>query len=438
MKQSIELCLEPTIGSGGITASELGVELERASNALVRLSKSYSEKSLPHLTLPSRSDDLPEIEDHAQRIAEMARDVVICGTGGSSLGGQALVQMAGWHVPNGAEGAISGERPKLHFLDNIDAAALDQLCAALDLEQTHILLVSKSGSTAETLAQGLVFLNAYVEAGLKDDVHRHFTAISVPRGKNRNGLRDLCDNFTIPVLDHLPDLGGRFSGLSNVGLLPARIAGLDIEAIRAGAQQILENALQENPAESMPACGAALGVAFLKQRGIGINVMFGYSDRLERFTKWYAQLWAESLGKDGKGMTPLAVLGPVDQHSQLQLFLDGPADKLYTVIMTNTRGRGALLSEELAERASAAYLGGKRLGDLVDTMQRATVDTLARCGRPVRTLQIDTVDGAAMGGLMMHYMLETIITADLLGVDAFDQPAVEEGKKLARRFLAEL
>lgn len=438
MKQSIDLCFESAIGSAGITASEFERELERCKPILDRLSKVRDMKSLPHFTVPVSRDDLKEIESVAARISELSRDVLICGTGGSSLGGQTLAQTAGWHTPNGSEFGSIKHRPRLHFLDNIDGFTFDQLLGALDLGQTHIVLISKSGTTAETLAQGIALLSAFIESGREIAIPRHFTAITEPAGDSRNGLRALCDQYDIPVLDHLPDLGGRFSVLSNVGLLAARLAGVDIAAVRNGAQSCLQDALSGNQDQSLPAIGAALGVAFLRQRSININVMLGYGDRLERFTKWHAQLWAESLGKDGHGMTPLPVLGPVDQHSQLQLFLDGPADKLYTVIMSNAGGQGPKLSEDLAKLAGADYLGGRNLGDLVDTMQRATAETLARRGRPVRTLRIDSVDAETIGHLMMHFMLETMIAAELLGVDAFDQPAVEDGKVLARRYLAEL
>jgi glucose-6-phosphate isomerase len=164
--------------------------------------------------------------------------------------------------------------------------------------------------------------------------------------------------------------------------------------------------------------------------------MMAYADRLEKFTKWYVQLWAESLGKDGKGTTPLAALGPVDQHSQLQLFIAGPRDKLFTVITTDAAGKGPAIDPDLAELSGEAGFAGKRIGDLVAAQGRATAETLAKNGCPVRTLHLDTIDERGLGELLMHFMLETIIAARLLGVDAFDQPAVEEGKVLAKQYLA--
>jgi glucose-6-phosphate isomerase len=161
-----------------------------------------------------------------------------------------------------------------------------------------------------------------------------------------------------------------------------------------------------------------------------------YADRLERFTKWWVQLWAESLGKQGKGTTPVAALGPVDQHSQLQLYLAGPRDKLFTVITTSVAGRGPRLDKSLAKAAGEPEFGGRRIGDLVAAQGRATADTLAKNGCPVRTMHIERLDERSLGALLMHFMLETIIAARLLGVDPFDQPAVEEGKILAKKYLA--
>ena len=154
-------------------------------------------------------------------------------------------------------------------------------------------------------------------------------------------------------------------------------------------------------------------------------------------TEAVAAVPAESLGKGGNGTTPVAAVGPVDQHSQLQLFLDGPADKLVTLIMRDTRGEGPELPADLAVRAGEKGFAGRHVGDFVWAQQRATADTLARNGRPVRTFLLDRIDSLTIGELLMHFMLETIIAADLLGIDAFDQPAVEEGKILAKQYLAE-
>ena len=186
----------------------------------------------------------------------------------------------------------------------------------------------------------------------------------------------------------------------------------------------------------LPTCRPRLAPRFRVALGKPIAVMMAYADRLERFTRWYVQLWAESLGKDGKGTTPIGALGPVDQHSQLQLFIGGPRDKLFTVVTTSFAGRGPRIEADLAKLSGEPDFAGKAIGDLVAAQGRATAETLANNGCPVRTIHLDRLDETSLGELLMHFMLETIITAHLIGVDAFDQPAVEEGKVLAKKYLA--
>jgi glucose-6-phosphate isomerase len=191
------------------------------------------------------------------------------------------------------------------------------------------------------------------------------------------------------------------------------------------------------PAAEVPsALGAALNVAAARE-GQGIAVLMAYADRLERLTRWWVQLWAESIGKDGHGTQPVAAIGPVDQHSQLQLYLAGPTDKLFTVVTLEPAGQGPRMDEALAQRAGEPGFAGRTIGDLVAAQGRATADTLAKNGRPTRRLHLERLDERAMGALVMHFMLETILAAYILGVDPFDQPAVEEGKILAKRYLAE-
>ena len=194
----------------------------------------------------------------------------------------------------------------------------------------------------------------------------------------------------MPFLDHDPGVGGRFSALTNVGLLPAAMLGLDIAAVREGAALALAPVLAKKPAAQVPAAvGAALAVALAESKGKSISALMAYCDRLQRFTHWYVQLWAESLGKNGKGTTPLAALGPVDQHSQLQLFIGGPRDKLFTVITVDGAGLGPRIDGELAKLAGEPGFAGKTIGDLVAAEGRATAETLAKNGCPVRTIHIN-------------------------------------------------
>ena len=430
LKQSIDSALEKNIGRHGVAAGALDAMLERAQGALETLRQRHADGSLPLLRLPERQDDLAAIRTAARRLTEGASDIVMLGTGGSSLGGQTLAQLAGYNVPG--VGALGGP-PRLHFIDNLDPHSFEAMLAKLPLATTRFVAISKSGGTAETLMQTIAALTALKQAGL--DARNAVLGISEPaREGKRNGLRDLLGKHQAPMLDHDPGVGGRYSALTNVGLLPAAVLGLDIAALRQGAAAALAPVLAKKSAAQVPAAlGAALSVALAESKNI--SVLMAYCDRLERFTHWYVQIWAESLGKDGKGTTPLAALGPVDQHSQAQLFIAGPRDKLFTIVTVAAEGLGPRIDGELAKLAGEPGFAGKTIGDLVAAEGRATAETLAKNGCPVRTMHLGRLDEAALGELLMHFMLETNIAAHLLGIDAFDQPAVEEGKVLAKRYL---
>ncbi|MFY9685489.1 MAG: glucose-6-phosphate isomerase [Pseudolabrys sp.] len=432
--QSIDNAREENVGSHGVKSDALNATLKRTEGALEWLRARHADRGLPLLRLPETRGDLEVIRDTARQLADRASDIVILGTGGSSLGGQTLAQLAGFAVPG--VGSLR-PLPRLHFIDNLDAHTYAELLARLPHATTRFVAISKSGGTAETLMQTIAALSALKEAGLQTRIPDLFLGISEPvKSGKKNGLRDLLGKFRVPMLDHDPGVGGRYSALTNVGLLPAAMLGLDVGAIREGAGLALAPVLAKKPAAQVPAAlGAALSVALAESKNKSISVLFAYCDRLQRLTHWYVQLWAESLGKNGKGTTPLAALGPVDQHSQLQLFIAGPRDKLFTVVTVGAAGQGPRIDGELARLAGEPGFSGKTIGDLVAAEGRATAETLAKNGCPVRTIHIDRLDEESLGELMMHFMLETIIAAHLLGIDAFDQPAVEEGKVLAKKYL---
>ncbi len=433
LAQSIETARAERIGAEGVSAPALADALARTGEAIATLRARHRDGSLPLLRLPERRDDLGSIREAAGRLRAGASDVVFLGTGGSSLGGQTLAQLAGYNVPGLG---LRRQGPRLHFIDNLDPDTYEALLARLPLAGTRFVAISKSGGTGETLMQAAAALAAVRQAGLQARIPELFLGLTEPaKAGKRSGLRALFDEHRVSMLDHDPGVGGRFSVLTNVGLLPAAVLGLDIAAIRQGAAAALAPILEERSPEMVaPAIGAALAAALAERKPIA--VMMAYADRLERFTRWYVQLWAESLGKDGKGTTPIAALGPVDQHSQLQLYIGGPRDKLLTIVTVGAAGRGPRIAADLARLAGEDDFAGKTMGDLVAAQGRATAETLARNGCPVRTIHIERLDEASLGELLMHFMLETIIAAHLLGVDPFDQPAVEEGKVLAKRYLA--
>jgi len=429
-QQLIECALADTIGEGGLSATSLARLLEAAAPVLAKLAAAGADGSLAFLTAPRLSDDLKACGEISRSFRDTCAEVLVLGTGGSSLGGQSLAALAERGV-----GPAAGT-PRLRFLDNVDPDSFEALLERLDFTETGVLAVSKSGGTAETLAQLLVILPRLEAALGRDGVARRLVVITEP---GSGTLGALADAYGCVRLPHDPELGGRFSVFSAVGALPAMIAGLDAEAFRAGACEVLDGSLGAATAgDAPPALGAAIAVGLAQDRRVTQNVLMTYVDRLATFGLWHRQLWAESLGKDGLGLTPIDARGATDQHSQLQLYLAGPQDKLFTIVSLETAGLGPrieLVEPARADSAGLMYLGGRSLGDLLDAMARATADTLARNGRPVRQFRLRELGGYQLGALMMHFMLETVIAADLLGVNPFDQPAVEEGKRLARDYL---
>ena len=436
LSQSVEGCLEAKIGEAGLSQAALDRSLSRLQPRLESLREDYASRVLPLLHVPEWRDDSGAAREALAALTKDARTLVFFGTGGSSLGGQTLAQLGGWGIPGDDGNGGQRDRPRTRFYDNLDPRTLERALSSLDLATTRFVVISKSGNTPETLVQAIAAIEAARAAGLGDRIPALFLGLTEPRSKATNGLRDLCEALSIPTLPHDPNIGGRFSALTNVGLLPALARGLDVEALRDGAGSVVKALLDaRTPQDFAPAVGAAVAIGLAKERGVKVSVMLPYSDRLSRFAAWYVQLWGESLGKNGEGTTPVAALGPVDQHSQLQLYLDGAPQHFITVVRENCAGSGPRVSADLAKIANAEYLSGHAAGDLVAAQQKAIPEALLAAGRPVRTIDLERLDERALGALLMHFMLETILAGHLLGVDPFDQPAVESGKIITRRYL---
>ena len=413
---SLDLALE---GEAGLSAASFSAVRETCEKELVALASASA--PLEFIANVARIDDLAEAEDVAATLSKDASDIFVLGIGGSSLGGQALAELAD-----------GGARPRVSFIDNLDPLSFDTALAGCDLKTTRFVAISKSGGTAETLMQTLCAAEAMKKAGGGKYLKRNFVVVTEPKA---SPLRQFAEAISCPILDHPTGIGGRYAVLSVVGLLPAMLMGLDAKALRAGARSVLAASLAAPSSSASPASGAALHAVLAKERALRETVLWCYADRLKTFGAWWRQLWAESLGKKGQGTTPVAALGPVDQHSQLQLFLDGPGAALFTLVTTDMAGAGPAVPAEQAAKLGLSYLADKRMGDLVAAEARATAETLAGRGRPVRQIHVPKLDERSLGALFMHFMLETILMGRLMGVDPFDQPAVEEGKVLARTYL---
>jgi glucose-6-phosphate isomerase len=437
--QSIAGCLADAIGKHGLAAAELGRWLDPLAPALAALQEDYRSHRLPHLRVPEETADVVVAQAALARLSKGAETIVFFGIGGSSLGGQTLAQLGGWNIPGMAD-AAQRRRPRTRFYDNLDPVTLHSALGSFDLFATRFVLTSKSGDTPETLVQALAALAAAKDAGLAAHLPELFLGITEPAVPGKvNGLRALLEAHAIPILDHHPGIGGRYSVFTIVGLLPAMARGLDALAVRAGARHVVSALMAaKSPREFAPALGAAIAVGMARERGVRAQVMMPYADRLGRLGHWFAQLWAESLGKNGQGTAPIAALGPVDQHSQLQLFMDGPREYLVSIVRAPAAGLGPRISPPLAAAAGLDYLAGRTAGDLVAAQAAAVPEALERAGRPVRVFDLAGLDEPSVGALMMHFMLETILAARLMGVDPFDQPAVELAKSITRERVAAL
>jgi glucose-6-phosphate isomerase len=361
------------------------------------------------LNLPETAD--PEAIRAAVAPFADAEAVVTVGIGGSALGAATVTD------------AVDGG-PDAYFLDNVDPEWVTSLLDGLPLAETAVHVVSRSGTTAETLANFLVVREAMESAGV-DWTDRTF----VTTGDSGN-LRDLADRHDLPALPVPEGVPGRFSALSTVGLPVAAIAGADLDAVLAGAASEagrLSGSLFDSPAYAYGAVSYALA-----ERGAAVNAVMPYAESLERFAEWFAQLWAESLGKDGLGQTPARALGATDQHSQLQLYRAGPHDKQVTLVRPTGREDAAIPETTLD---GLSYLGGSSLGTLIDAEFEATEASLAAADVPNVRVEIDRVDERGLGELLYGMEAACVLYGELAAVSTFTQPAVEWGKRAARGLL---
>ena len=347
------------------------------------------------------------------------KDVIILGTGGSSKSGRTFVQIAyrtfGRHP----------KFPKITFLENIDFQDFDDLFKKINLKKTGIIVISNSGETNETLVQFLIFLSKYRTSFQKKKIQKYFTVIT-KRGSS--SLRNLAKDFSINVIDLDNNLTGRFSSFSPVGLLPAAISGLNITKITEGALSLLNKSLKKQ--QKTPFEGAAILYAAQNSK-INISVLLTYTERLRNFGFWHEQLIAESLGKKNSGFTPIHSMGATDQHSLLQLFLEGPKDKIITFITLKKQKDQIKINNNLISKIKKlSFLKKKSLNKLLDFEMEKVCGLLKEYKRPYRTITLNKCDEFEIGYLMMNFMLETITLAYLNNLNPFDQPAIDKGKSI--------
>ncbi len=391
--------------------------------------------------------ELPRDRGLAARTVELAAalrgrfdDVVVIGIGGSALGTVALRDALPGPWWNALGGEARGGAPRLHVLDNPDPDSVSALLDRLDMARTAFNVVSKSGTTAETMALFLV-VRARLEAALGAGGARE--RIVVTTDARRGPLREVAAEDGLRSLPVPRGVGGRFSVLSPVGMLPAALCGIDIEAVLGGAAAMAERCggaeLAGNPAGVL----ATLLHAADAEMGARTQVVMPYADRLRGFAYWVQQLWAESLGKavrtDGlraeTGPTPLPAFGAADQHSILQLLMEGPRDKVVVFIGRGSPEQDIGIPRAFAGKPAISYLGGHTLHGLLDCERRAAAEALRRAGRVNMTITVDRIDARTTGALFMLFQCAVVYAGALYAVDPLDQPGVEEAKSVARRLL---
>lgn len=415
----------------GISDAELGGLQARTREIHGRIADRRNHGELPFFDLP---DDRRLVDDMlalAADIRSSCDDVVVLGIGGSALGTSAVFRALRPHWHNLADSGRRAGHPRLFVLDNVDP---DGFAEALDLlvpERTLFLVISKSGTTVETSAQFLV-ARRWVEAAVGGDYRRHFLLITDPE---RGILRELARQEGYRTCDIPAGVGGRFSVLTAVGLLPLACAGVDIAALMRGAAAFAPRVCHADLTTNPAYLNAALQyLAYGK--GQHISVLMPYSDRLRDVADWYRQMWAESLGKkhalDGSvchvGPTPVRALGTTDQHSQVQLYMEGPFDKVITFLAVDAFDRDLTMTP-CPGAPAMDYLAGRSLGELIRMERLATAAALTRNGRPNCTLAIPRVDAEGLGALIYLFEVQTLFAGYLFGVNPLDQPGVEEGKE---------
>lgn len=421
--------MSDTLGGRGISDALLQSLAARFREVHARVDEQRRRGEIGFYKLTDNTEVVREIRNFADGIGQVFDTVVVLGIGGSALGTLALQQAL--LKPHWNE-LTDDERdyfPRLYVLDNVDPTTIAPLLNRLDPARTLFNVVSKSGTTAETMAQFLI-VHEKLRAAFGDDIDAYRRHVLFTTDPEKGVLRELAREEDIPTLPIPPDVGGRFSVLSAVGLLPAALVGINIEALIAGAADMEARCRTDDITQNPAGMFACLQYAADTELNAPIHVMMAYSDRLYLTADWFRQLWAESLGKENRGPTPVKALGATDQHSQVQLYMEGPFDKTITMLAVRENAVDLQIPRLYENVDALSYLGGHSLGELLDAERRATAQALAQRGRMNMTIEVPALDAHAMGQLFMMLQIATVYAGALYQVNPFDQPGVELGKEL--------
>ena len=433
LKMDFNNMMKSFVGEYGISDAEIS----SLSNKIAKAHKAMLEKrangkmdwrDLPH----NQKDVVADIKSYVDEVKGDIDAFVVLGIGGSALGPICVQQAINHPFYNELSKEKRGGYPKLYVADNVDPERLSYLFEVIEPEKTLFNCISKSGSTSETMSQFMIIKELLEEKLGKAEAAKHIVCTTdIEKGNLiKIAKEEGYKTFIIPS-----GVGGRFSELTPVGLLPAAMCGIDIELMLDGAGYMDELSGNENIYENQAYMFAVLSYIALKQ-GKNMSVMMPYADSLKYVSDWFAQLWAESLGKktdnDGNavyaGQTPVKALGVTDQHSQVQLYTDGPFDKTITFISVEKYRSDVAVPHVFDDIPGIAFLSGHSLGELISAEFRATEHAVTVSGHMNKNIIMPEVNEFTLGQLIMLFEMQTAFAGELLGIDAFDQPGVEEGK----------
>jgi glucose-6-phosphate isomerase len=432
LKLDVNGCFDPA--AGGLDRADLAALAPAAKAAFDDFEARRRSGELGFADLPKDAAAADAMVALAKDLSARFENLLVLGIGGSSLGGRAIVAAAchPFHnlLPRERRGAM-----RVFFPDNSDPATFEALLGTIDLAETCFATVTKSGGTAETMAQHLALrercIARFGEAGYRE----RCVLVTDPA---KGALRAIAQAEGLRALSVPANIGGRFSALSAVGLLPAAAAGVDVRELLDGAASMEARCRKGSVAENPALLYAAALHLMDRRRGRRIHVLMPYADGLRDTGDWFVQLWAESLGKrPDVGPTPFRAVGATDQHSSLQLMVQGPHDKVVTLVrVAHPRADVSLtVPESYRAHAEIAYLHGHTMGELIEAERRATEAALRKAGRPTASIELPRLDARSTGELLMLLELAVAYAGGLYGVNAFDQPGVEAGKRFAQGLL---
>lgn len=424
--------METMIGEeNGLSLADLKSTAEATQAALAGFRKQVEEGAYGFPHLPFDQKMIKAALAYAKSKQGTYDTVCVVGIGGSALGAWALD--CGMRGPHPVQGAHSAKLPRLVILDNVDPVFVEGAIASMTPKKTLVVVIAKSGATAETVATFLM-VKAWLEKSLGKKAAER---ISVVTSEGRGDLKVLATREGYATF-HLPDnVGGRFSVLSAVGLIPAALIGVDIKKLCAGAAEMTSLCWKASLDENIALRAAQLHYLSWTRKAKPIQVAFPYANKLWGTAFWFRQLWAESLGKAKNragqtihiGQTPVAALGTTDQHSQVQLYMEGPADKVFTFWAVGKPSTKGAIPKGKVGLEGFDYLSGQSLDKLLTAERRATAAALTEQKRPNCTVTLDKMDAAHLGAFLQMMEFQTAFMGELLDINAFDQEGVELGKK---------